>query len=118
MRTSDRAKAVTLAGHTVTLKLKTAKFQSLTRQVRAESATNLAETIYALAEPLMDRLLEKGPFRLIGVGISDLVPAPEGEASARLFSDRQDALAKAEAASDRIRDRFGSDAIRRGRALR
>lgn len=118
VKTSDRAKAKSTIGHTITLKLKTADFRTLTRQARLDEATNLTETIYALSEPLLERLLEKGPFRLIGVGISDLATASEHETSSRLFADHQDALAKAEAASDSIRERFGKGAIQRGRALR
>ena len=76
VRTSDRAKAKSIVGGTVVLKLKTAGFKSLTRQARAEAPTNLADTIHAMAEPLLLREMDKGPFRLIGVGISDLAEEP------------------------------------------
>ncbi|MEM0989992.1 MAG: DNA polymerase IV [Pseudomonadota bacterium] len=118
VRTSDRAKAKAITGGTVVLKLKTKDFRTLTRQSRAEDPTNLADAIYALAEPLLLRELEKGPFRLIGVGITDLGPSAEGESAPKLFADKRDALAKAEKATDSIRERFGKDAIVRGRALR
>jgi hypothetical protein len=44
----------------------------------------------------------------------DPTPAPEPE----LFAPEGAGLTRAEAASDRIRARFGKDAIIRGRALR
>ncbi len=65
------------------------------------------------------RMLDQGPFRLIGIGISDL--STEGEdapAPADLFGADQAARQGAEAATDEIRARFGKDAIIRGRALR
>ncbi|MEM7743267.1 MAG: DNA polymerase IV [Pseudomonadota bacterium] len=118
VRTSDRAKAKGLAGRSVTLKLKTASFRTITRQARAEPATNLADTLYTLAGTLLSRAIDQGPFRLLGVGISELVTAEDEIAAPKLFADKQDTLAKAEAATDAIRHKFGSDAITRGRALR
>ena len=75
VKTSDRAKAKGLAGGTVTLKLKCADFRALTRQDRLASPTSLAETIYRHGEALLVGMLERAPFRLIGIGISDLVEA-------------------------------------------
>ncbi|MEM9140986.1 MAG: DNA polymerase IV [Pseudomonadota bacterium] len=116
VRTSDRAKAKDLAGRTVVLKLKTAEFRGLTRQVGLDEPTNLADTINMAAEPLLDRALEKGPFRLIGVGLSAIEAAED--AKPRLFEDARAEQAQVEAATDRIREKFGKDAIIRGRALR
>ena len=118
VKTSDRAKAKDLAGATVTLKLKTARFQTLTRQSALEMPTNLADAIHQVAEPMLRRLLERGPFRLIGVGLSTLVTAERHGPAPDLFADGGAARARAEQASDAIRARFGKDAIVRGRALR
>ena len=118
VRTSDRAKAKSIGGLSVVLKLKTAKFATITRQTRLDAATNLTDVIYDLAEPLLMRELDKGPFRLIGVGISTLSQIDDTPQDAKLFEDRRDTRAKAEAATDAIRKKFGKDAIQRGRALR
>ncbi|MEL6475627.1 MAG: DNA polymerase IV [Pseudomonadota bacterium] len=119
VRTSDRAKAKSLAGGTVTLKLKTAKFRTLTRQIRLEQPSNLADRIYAAGEMLLRQVIDKGPFRLIGIGLSAIVEEGESDASeANLFDDGSERRAQAEAATDAIRRKFGSDAIIRGRALR
>ena len=118
VRTSDRAKAKSRVGGTVTLKLKTANFRTLTRQVRLEEPTNLADVIYSASEPLLIGQLDQGPFRLIGVGISDIAAESTEPLAKRLFEDQNDARARAERASDSIRAKFGTDAIRLGRTLR
>ncbi|MEO1493519.1 MAG: DNA polymerase IV [Pseudomonadota bacterium] len=119
VKTSDRAKSKSLGGRTVTIKLKTADFKTITRQTRLGSeVTNTADRIYNIAEPLLLNEIERGPFRLLGVGLSALAEVPEGGARPALFEDQDAAQAKVEAASDHIRDRFGKDSIIRGRALR
>ena len=119
VRTSDRAKAKGLAGHTVTLKLKCADFRGLTRQERLSAPTNLVDTIYRSGERMLQRMLPEAPFRLIGIGISDLVDQDQtAPTAADLFAEDNEARRGAEAATDEIRARFGKDAIIRGRALR
>ena len=117
VKTSDRAKAKGLGGATVTLKLKTAGFRALSRQDRLEVPTNFAETIFRHAEPLLLKLLDQAPFRLIGVGIADLAPMAEARAPG-LFAPDDAAQTRAEQAADCIREKFGKDAIIRGRSLR
>jgi DNA polymerase-4 len=118
VKTSDRAKAKGMGGCTVVLKLKTRAFRIITRQARLAEATNLADVIHRIAEPMLLREVRKGPFRLLGIGLTALAELPDGGAPARLFADGSDGRASLEAATDRIRGRFGKDAIFRGRALR
>lgn len=115
---SDRAKARGLAGQTVTLKLKTAGFKSLTRRQTLHDATQLADTIYRTARALFDQASNSGPFRLIGTGISGLVPAADAERSADLLDKDAGKRSEVERATDQIRAKFGKQAIRKGRALR
>lgn len=115
---SDRAKAKDLAGRVVTLKLKRATHATLTRRVTLPGATNIADRIYRTARGLLDPALGEGPFRLIGVGISDLVPADQADLSPDLLDPNANKRARTEAATDEIRKRFGTDAIVKGRALR
>lgn len=119
VRTSDRAKAKSMAGATVTLKLKTAGFKTLTRQLRLDAPSNRADPIFAAGAAMLDQVIGKGPFRLIGIGLSTLSDCEDAPAlPTGLFAEQDAAQAKAEAATDKIRAKFGSGAIIRGRALR
>ena len=115
---ADRAKAKDKAGRTVTLKLKRANHRILTRQASLTEATQIADRIYRTARALFDQVGDEGPYRLIGVGISHLQAADENEAGGDLLDPQARIRAEAERASDRIRERFGSDAIIKGRSLR
>lgn len=115
---SDRAKAKGLAGRVVTLKLKKADFGLVSRRVSLGDSTQIADRIYRTARGLFDTAGTTGPFRLLGVGISDLEPAGEADRIGDLLDPDAGKRAKAEEASDKIRARFGKDAILKGRALR
>ena len=115
---SDRAKAKGLAGRTVTIKLKRKDFQIVTRRHALGDATQIADRIYRAARELFDHAGTKGPFRLIGVGISDLVAEDQADRSGDLLDPEAGKRAAAERAADAIRARFGADAIIKGRSLR
>jgi DNA polymerase IV len=115
---ADRAKAKGLAGRTVTLKLKRDDFRLMTRRVTLPDGTQTADRIYRTARGLYDRMEHPRPYRLIGVGISDLLPAEAADREGDLLDPAAAARAAAERATDRIRARFGPDAILKGRALR
>ncbi|MEM6357694.1 MAG: DNA polymerase IV [Pseudomonadota bacterium] len=116
VRASDRAKAKGIAGASVALKLKTASFRTITRQTRLSDPTSSAEILYRAGERLLDKVIFEGPFRLIGIGFSALSDDEQGQAG--LLADERAAFVAAEKATDRIRARYGKDAIIRGRALR
>ena len=116
-KVSRRAKASHMAGYTVTLKLKTKDFQSLTRAASYEDATNLAHRIFEAANPLLKKETGKKSFRLLGVGISHLVERESSEEEKSL--DANDvARTKAEMAMDKIRTKFGNTAVERGLAFK
>jgi DNA polymerase-4 len=115
---ADRAKAKGLAGRTVTLKLKKGDFQLVTRRHALPDPTQLTDRIYRAARDLFDLAGTPGPFRLIGVGISDLAPEDQADLSGDLLDPEARRRAAAERATDAIRARFGADAIIKGRALR
>jgi len=115
---ADRAKAKGLAGRTVTLKLKRGDFQLVTRRHSLSDPTQLADRIYRAAHDLFGQAGTRGPFRLIGVGISDLAPEAQADLSGDLLDPQAGRRAAAERAADAIRARFGHDAIIKGRALR
>ena len=115
---SARAKAKDIAGRVVTLKLKTSHFKQLSRRQSLHHPTQLADTIYRTARNLFDQAGTQGPFRLIGVGISALGPSADADRTGDLLDPDASKRAKAEAAADKIREKFGKDAIIKGRALR
>ena len=117
-KVSDRAKAKGLAGRVITLKLKRADFRTVTRRQSLRDATQLADRIYRTARGLLDAAGAEGPFRLLGVGLSELCPAEEAERSGDLLDPQAARRGQAERAADTIRARFGPDAILKGRALR
>ena len=115
-KVSRRAKASGVAGRTITLKLKTSSFQSRTRNVSQNTPTNLAHHIFDAARSLLLPECKGEAFRLIGVGISKLA---EGSGAEEQGFDTHDlALTKAEQAIDKIRAKFGPEAVERGLALR
>ncbi|MFA3916935.1 DNA polymerase IV [Ruegeria hyattellae] len=117
-KVSGRAKARELAGRVVTLKLKQSNHKILTRRVSLRDATQMADTIYRQARALFDQLGDRGPYRLLGCGLSDLCSEEEADKSGDLLDPGATQRSGAERATDDIRRRFGSDAIVKGRALR
>jgi len=116
-KVADRAKAKQIAGRVVTLKLKTAKFKIVTRRQSLRDPTQLADRIYRTARDLMANVNE-GPYRLLGVGISDLMPEGDADRTPDLLDPDAAKRTEAERATDKIREKFGSDAIKKGRSLR
>jgi DNA polymerase IV len=118
---ADRAKAKALAGKTIVLKLKRSDFALLSRRLTLSDSTQLADRIYKAARQLLDQAASAphfGPFRLIGVGISDLSPAAQADTTHDLLDPAAPKRAAAERATDAIRAKFGKDAIQKGRSLR
>jgi len=110
---SARLKDKALAGATVTLKLKTADFRIRTRAHSFAAPTQLAGKIFAAARGLLEREADGTKFRLLGVGVSALATADQADPAD--FVDAR--AAEAEHALDRVRARFGEDAVVRGLAF-
>ncbi len=117
-KVSSRAKARDKAGRVVTLKLKRANHKTLTRRVSLHQPTQMADRIYRTARRLFDDVGPQGPYRLIGVGLSDIVPATDADREGDLLDPDAEKRARAERAADKIRARFGDEAIVKGRSLR
>lgn len=117
-KVADRAKAKGIAGRVVTLKLKRANHALLTRRVSLRDATQMADTVYRTARNLFDQVGDQGPYRLLGCGLSDLCPEHDADKSGDLLDPQAGQRNEAERATDKIRERFGSDAIIKGRTLR
>ncbi len=117
-KVAARAKAKGIAGRVVTLKLKHANHKLATRRVSLREPTQIADKVYRTARDLFDQSGLTGPFRLLGVGLSDLVDEAQADLSGDLLDPGAAARAGAERAMDQLRKRFGKDAVVKGRSLR
>ena len=117
-KVADRAKAKGLAGRVVTLKLKRSNFALVSKRTSLSDPTQIADRIYRTARMLFDQVGDKGPYRLLGAGISDLSSDAGADVTGDLLDPQGTQRAQAERATDAIRERFGPDAILKGRALR
>jgi DNA polymerase-4 len=117
-KVSRRLKASGLAGGTVVLKLKTADFRLRTRNHKLGQPTQLADVLYRHGTALLNREADGTRFRLLGIGVAGIEGADGAEAGADLADPAQARRAVAERAMDALRDRFGRDAIGKGRGLK
>ena len=115
-RVARRMKCAELAGTTVVLKLRRADFRILTRSRRLPDPTQLADTIYRQAEELLIKEINGTAYRLLGVGLSGLVDGAEADPLS-LADPGGERRADAERALDQVRQRFGTEAIGKGRGL-
>lgn len=115
-RVSERMKAAEMAGRTVVLKLKTSEFRILTRRQGIGRATQSADTLYKVAASLLGPELGRRRYRLIGVGMVDLIEASAIEPE--LFAARDPPAERVERVLDELRTRFGRESIGKGRGLR
>ena len=113
-KVSYRLKASALAGTTVTLKLKSADFKLRTRARALSHPTQLAARIFEAGRDLLRHEVGTTRFRLIGIGVSNLVEATEEDDLSDLIGRR---AAQAEHAVDKLRSKFGRDAVVKGLAI-
>ena len=117
-KVSARMKASGFEGRTITLKLKTHDFKTITRRTTLDTPANLARIAFGAAKPMLHDAAGGKAYRLIGVGFSGLSAAGESPAPADLFGDGNEKIARTEKAIDAIREKFGRDAVKAGRALK
>jgi DNA polymerase-4 len=121
-RASQRMRAQNLAAGCVQVKIRRADFTTFTRQKRFEPSTTDSRTIAGIAGDLLTAWLAEQPrakVRLLGVGVNhlhaadqmDLFGNPAAEPGAPSVAGALDSTV------DRIRERFGNMAVRRGSAL-
>ena len=110
---SARLKKAELSGRTVTLKLKTVDFKSRTRALTLPDPTQLADRIFRAGLLLLDREIDGTHFRLIGIGVSDI--EDDGRADPLdLVDEGSTKRQKAELAVDKLREKFGKQAVETG----
>ena len=101
-----------LYARSVTLKLRYPDFTTITRSGSLAEPSHLTDTLWRCAIGLFDawRRERPGALRLIGTTAAGL--SGEGEVQPSLF-DPDEKSRKLDTALDRIRERFGSEAVRR-----
>jgi DNA polymerase-4 len=104
-----RLRAKGLRGRTVRLKVRFGDFTTITRARSLPARTCVAQEVVAAAFALLDRITPLRPVRLIGVGLSGLVDAPEPQVD--LFDTTRRARERAAAAMDEANRRFGRSAV-------
>lgn len=108
-----------LAAATVTLKLKTAGFQNITRSRRLARPTQTARDLLDIALPLLAQEADGRRFRLVGVGVAVCPPPAEtseltldfGPAPGAAQGTDSKKRLKLESAMDAVRARFGSTVL-------
>ncbi len=76
-RVASRVARARLQGWTLTLKLKTHAFQTFTRRQKLPAPTDAQDLLREVGLTLLRKELPKGPFRLMGLGLSDFARAAD-----------------------------------------
>ncbi|MFH0846820.1 MAG: DNA polymerase IV [Chloroflexota bacterium] len=101
---------------TVTLKLRYTDFTTITRSQTLKQGTDRDQDIYESGRVMLERALRanRAPVRLIGIGVSGFVTK---SIQLELLDDRARRLSALYQTIDRIRDKYGFQAIKTGRGL-
>lgn len=92
-------------------------FLKKSHQKRLPTATNLTTELYREAQELLEELWDGMPVRHLGIHTGG-IQREEGSRQLTLFAQREmEKCGKAEAMADRIRRRYGTDAIKRAALL-
>ena len=115
-RVARIARQLGVAGRVITLKLRASDFQIITRRQAQTQAVQTARTLFGVGRELLAANGVGNPYRLIGIGISDLelLAGRGGE----LFQSPETRTLMAETAMDGLRTRFGEDIVVRARGLK
>ena len=116
-KVSSRAKLKGLAGTIMILKLKSSNHKIITRRVTLRDPTYMADVLFRSTYPLMEAAIENGPFRLVGAGLSGLCLASQAQREPELLDDGALNRIKVERVTDEIREKFGDEAMIKGRSL-
>jgi len=117
-KVSDRAKSREIAGKVGVIKLKTDKHRLITRRLTFKEPTNMADRLFNALEPLLKSEIKEVKFRLLGVTLTDLCDQKYADLTSDLIDPNAQNREKAELATDKIRRKFGVNAIIKGRSLR
>ncbi len=100
----------------IVLKLKTASFALRTRAHRLAAPTRLPDLLFEAARMMLAREADGREFRLIGIGAQPLLPGHLAD-QPDLADPAAPRRVAAQTAIDALRERFGADAIGKGRGF-
>ena len=112
-RVATRLKDKHIAGQTVVLKLKTSDFKSRTRNTTLPDPTQLADRMFSVGRTMLEKEMDGTKFRLLGIGVSEL-QSDETADPGDLIDDGATKRAAVERAMDKVRGKFGGDAVELG----
>ncbi|GHF29836.1 DNA polymerase IV [Kordiimonas sediminis] len=115
-RVSADLKKKELAGVTITLKMKNRYHKIITRSRTLDAPTQLAHVIFETGQSLLRPLVDGTPYRLLGIGVSNFRPLSEADMP-DLIEPIRSKRTQAEKAMDALKERFGAQAIGKGRSL-
>ncbi len=113
-RVARRLRAKHYVAGGVRVRLKTTRFEMLTRQIHLTKPTDTAAIFFAVSQKLLADIAHLGPFRLVGLAAFDLDWHQQALQS-DLFEDKRQR--ELETMIDYLRERFGDGAVRRARDL-
>jgi len=118
IRTARRLAAKELQATTVSVKIRDREFRTVTRQHSFSPATQSADILEQTSRHLLEQWRAEHPYsavRLLGVGVSGLEPARQMD----LFtSEVQRSSSQVQELIKEVRQRYGSNALRKGPALK
>lgn len=115
-----------LLGKTVTITLRYANRKTITRAFTMPKPSDITEDFYACAKELVKTHWTGQPIRLLGVSVSNLLTQEQQLVDATqlsLFDEQEDRASQNDTRRhltqvvDQLRDRFGEDAVLKGRML-
>ena len=111
---ASKARRDGVASRVLVLKLRRTDFRIVTRRISLPEPVQTARALFAAGRELMAPELGR-PYRLIGIGMAEVVDAVDAPA---LFETSETRALKTETAIDALRAKFGARAVVAGRALK
>ncbi|MDO9587098.1 MAG: DNA polymerase IV [Brevundimonas sp.] len=111
---ASKARRDGVASRVLVLKLRRTDFRIVTHRISLPEPVQTARALFAAGRDLMRHELGR-PYRLIGIGMAEVVDAVDAPA---LFETTEARTLKTETAIDALRAKFGARAVVAGRALK
>jgi DNA polymerase-4 len=115
-KVARQLRSAAITGRVATVKLKTADFKLVTRRKTLAVPCQTAKLLFAAGRELLAAEVRGETYRLIGIGLSDLVDLTASPTD--LFAAEEHKARATEQVIDDLRTRFGKTAVITGRSLK